>query len=158
MHIAFLVGYDKHKFSNDLRIKNPEGIALSEIESMELALNNGQAFPVAFREYLFIGGKFDSIGLSSGIHPGYTIKYGAILAKRGFNMDRPFFIFDVFEEAICMFIYLDDGDDPSVWLCSVDEEYDQEDGAYVWENPRGQTFSGIIDDMVYRALNGLSPR
>jgi hypothetical protein len=55
-----------------------------------------------------------------------------------------------------MFIYLDEGDNPTVWFCSVDKDYDSEDGKSIWQLP-DPNFSALIDDLVNKALNGLTP-
>jgi hypothetical protein len=68
MNISLLKCYDLNKTSlSQYRLQNPEGMSLAEILDLENTLNKGVAFPKAFREYLFIGGKFNSIGLNDGL-------------------------------------------------------------------------------------------
>lgn len=56
-----------------------------------------------------------------------------------------------------MFIYLDEGDDPFVWNCSVDEDYDSEKGEAIWKTTHNDQFSILVNRLVERALKRLTP-
>jgi len=159
MTIDYLINYDTNKNNNSLRRKNPEGKSLSEIEELEQLYNNGIMFPKAFREYIYIGGKYNSIGLDDGLDGnfiGLMEYYGKRMQKRSIQLDRPYIIFDNFEGESFMFIYLDEGDDPQPWNVSVDEAYDTDEGEIIWKVPY-PSFSDLINTLVQRALEGLQP-
>ena len=101
-----------------------EGLSEDRIIEIEAAVNDGKKLPRALREYLFIGGKWDIIGVDGPIN-GWWDKfqgYKKQLASRGSLPSRPIFIFNVFEEEAATFIYLDEGDDPRPWNISLNDE------------------------------------
>lgn len=160
MEISILKKYNNNKTNIDkYRLQNPEGKTVEDIEELEQLFNQGNPFPKAFREYLFIGGKFNSLGIQDGtdgnikgLHEFYKEK----MKQRGVSIERPFLIFDNFEGESFMFIYLDEGNDPQPWNFSVNEDYDDEDNGYLWKTPFG-SFSEMIDYLVNNALKGLQP-
>lgn len=139
---------------------NPRGQTMAEIEVLEQELNNGEQFPKAFREYLYIGGKYDAIGFEGpveGVFDKMTKGYKTLFNKnRSIKIQRPIVIFDVFEDEGFMFIYLDEGDDPQPWNSSLLEDYDSEDGEMIWKVPH-PTFSDMVNTLVGRALDGQVP-
>lgn len=82
MNIALLKSYElsKDKISKNKKLL-PEGMSIAEIEGLETALNGGTPFPKAFREYLYIGGKFNSIGFEDGL--GDFIALNKYYKKKG---------------------------------------------------------------------------
>lgn len=55
-----------------------------------------------------------------------------------------------------MFFFLDEAtDDPVLWNCSVNEDYDSDDGKAIWKVPH-PNFSTIVNDAVKAALGGYS--
>ncbi len=159
MDITILRKYDLNKNNLNLhRLQNPEGMSMTEIQDLETALNHGNPFPKAFREYLYIGGKYNALGFNTGLgdFKGMDTYYKKKVKARGLKIDRPYLIIDSFEGYIFMFIYLDEGDNPTVWFCSIDEDYDSEDGKSIWKLP-DPNFSALVDDLVNKALKGLTP-
>jgi len=156
MKIELLTYYNdnKDKFKHR-KYKKIEPCSLEEIELLESQINNGTPFPKAFREYLYIGGHKNGLPIS---YP-YKAMYPSVstlrekLAKRGVKFDRPFVIIDKHELSYS-FIYLDDGDDPQPWNCSVDKAYDSDDGEIIWKAPF-ENFSKSIKVMTDLAIEGL---
>lgn len=149
---------DKLKDYPSKRRINPEGKTLQEIETLELALNNGEPFPKAFREYLFIGGKNNAIGFNDGTDGAFVemkTYYTKGLKERGVSIDRPFVVFHAFESAFS-FIYLDEGDNPQPWNASTSEAYDTDDDEWLWKTPFS-SFTEIVDHAVDSALKGVGP-
>ncbi len=138
--------------------RNPEGNSIEEILQYENKFNEGENLPKSLKEYLFISGKFCPLGFDvvDGDYIGLREYYDKRLAERGIEMERPFMIFDNFEGDSFMFIYLDEGDDPQPWNCSVHEDYDSEEGEMIWKVPH-PTFSDLVNTLVDRALKGLQP-
>jgi len=158
MEIKYLKTYNENKDSSKFWGRNTKSKTTEEIQELETLFNNGTPFPKAFREFLFIGGNFNAIGLetSTGNYKGLHQYYEEGMAARGLKFNRPFMVFHNFEGAIGMFIYLDEGDDPKVYNCSVSEGYDSDNGEILWKS-NYTTFKELIDDLVNSALNGLQP-
>ncbi|WP_288459480.1 hypothetical protein [uncultured Chryseobacterium sp.] len=159
MNITILKSYDlnKNNVSKSGRFI-PRGMSLAEIQDLETALNEGTPFPKAFREYLYIGGKFNGIGYNDnlGDFVGLNKFYKERIKERGLKIDRPIMFMHNFEGEIGIFFYLDEAtDDPVLWNCSVNEDYDSGDGKAIWKVPHPK-FSTIVDDAVKAAVGGYS--
>lgn len=138
---------------------NPEGMSLEDIENLEQMLNEESSFPKVFREFLFIGGKYDGLGINGPIDGAYdrmTKKGNLLMQERGIQVNRPFIIYHSFEGKVFSFIYLDEGDDPQPWNLSVDKADDTDDGEHIWKTPFA-TFSEKINYLVNSALKGVQP-
>ncbi|MGB0881098.1 MAG: hypothetical protein ACPGTO_11090 [Polaribacter sp.] len=168
MVIEYLKTLDANKSGNKLwKYGDPEGFSISTIEKIEQKINNGNHFPKAFREFLFIAGE-SSGGI--GIGPSYGVDiyaedgetyiqqlnvYKKLLVKKGLNIDRPFIVFKSGESSSFDFIYLDEGDDPRPRFMYLDDNL-MGDDPRICEYPE-KTFSELIDRLVDYALRGLVP-
>ncbi|WP_442264915.1 hypothetical protein ACSIGC_11230 [Tenacibaculum sp. ZS6-P6] len=139
-------------------LRNPEGNSVEEIYEYQKVFNQGLPLPKSLIEYLFISGKFCPLGFDvvEGNYLGLRKYYDKKLEERGVKIERPFMIFDNFEGESFMFVYLDEGDDPQPWNCSVNEDYDSEDNEIIWKVPH-PTFSDLVNALVDRAIKGLQP-
>ena len=135
-----------------------KGLNTDKIQYLESKLNNGEQFPIAFKEYLTIGGDNNGLPLELGInYDAYYLSTTYIkkrLMERGTNINRPIAVFCSYEDCYS-FIYLDEGNNPQPWNCSVSPNYDNDDGKMIWKMPFN-SFKELIDDMVYRAIKGLN--
>ena len=160
MEIEYLKTYNENKdILINFAVAAPEGKTMEEIQELETLFNQGNPFPKAFREFLFIGGRYDAIGINSSIdgnYKGLHQYYEEGMAKRGLKFNRPFMVFHDLEGGCGLFIYLDEGDDPQPYICSVSEGYDSDDDEKIWKSGYS-TFKELIDDLVNSALNGLQP-
>lgn len=161
MEIKILKKYAEN--INDLKnfsVSEDKGISMERIIELENILNQGKPFPLVFREYLYLGGDFDTIGFNGpidGLYDKMTKGYRLRLKeRRNINLDRPIIVFDSFEGESFMFIYLDEGDDPQPWNASLDKAYDTDEGKKIWKVPH-PSFSDLVNTLVDRALNGLQP-
>jgi restriction endonuclease S subunit len=138
------------------RFGPPRGLSETDIVQMEQEMNNGKTFPKAYREFLFLGGEFSTIQLNHyGKHtPKGTEKFRQGLKKRKINMVRPFAMISVLDGECGTFIYLDEGDNPKPYNCSIDKAYDSDDDEIIWDSPFN-TFSQMIDEHIYLAENNL---
>ena len=95
------------------------GMSTSEIEAMEQTYNNSKAFPVAFREFLFLGGKYDNTGTNDAKFDYLQDGAKKSLADTGNVIDRPFFAFKHLDDCSqFLFFYLDETDaDPEIYNC-----------------------------------------
>jgi len=138
-------------------IQPPEGMTEAEIEALELEMNNGNKFPKAFREYLYIGGKWSCLSMNDGNYHGKTKMLKHYMKRRGITFERPIVAFNVGMDSLDFsFIYLDEDDNPQPYNCSSDISYDSDEGEIVWKTPQ-KTFSELIDLYVYLAIRNLAP-
>jgi len=159
MDITLLKSYDlnKNNLSKSGRF-NARGMSMNEIQDLETALNGGNPFPKTFREYLYIGGKFNGIGYNDGLGDFVRLNkfYQERMKAKGLQIDRPIMFIHNFEGEIGIFFYLDEAtDDPVLWNCSVNEDYDSDDGKAIWKVPH-PNFSTIVNDAVKAVLGGYS--
>lgn len=147
-----------------------EGLSESRITEIETAVNNGDAFPKALREFLYIGGLWNNIGVGGPVN-GWWDKfqgYKKQLVSRGNLPSRPIFIFSSFEEVVASFIYLDEGDDPRPWNIALSDSgidyevtYDDEGNEIsfttneIWRMGDYLTFSEMINTKADLASRGL---
>ncbi len=69
------------------------------------------------------------------------------MKERGIEITRPFIIFDELDGETFSFIYLDEGDNPQPWNCSVDEAYDSDEGEQIYKMI-SKSFSQYIEKRV----------
>jgi len=173
MQIEYLKSYDANKSNYKLDSdKNPVGKTIAQIEALEAEFNQGNPFPKAFREYLFIGGDYNAISFndSKGNFKAEHDSFDHDIRKRGIEIKRPYMVFTGNDDGtIASFIYLDEGDDPQPWNGSIKESYDNEiwnddpdpdkweiiKTEAIWKMPF-KSFSELIDKAVYLALNKLT--
>lgn len=161
MEIKFLKKYkeytDLKKGPKIARLGPPEGFSNEEIEKIEKDLNDGNSLPQAYKEFLFIGGKFNSIQLDD--YKENYLKaveyYKEKAAKRGVIISRPIAIIDNLDGALFSFIYLDEGDNPQPWSLSTSKGYDTDEGEILYKMPF-KTFKDLVEKLVYLSENGLS--
>ncbi len=124
--------------------------SIEKIREMELALlGEGKQFPKAFREYLFLMGNYAPLDI--GISDEWLVKGSIVikedLKKRGKEITRPIVIISSLDGRCYGIIYLDEGDDPQPWNCSINKAYDSDDGEIIWKMPFSK-FSEMINDSV----------
>lgn len=170
MDIEYLKTYFENR--NNLKGSNAKGMTLAEIETLELEMNKGKPFPKALREFLFIGGLSNKLGLNTPTNYRATHDYfDKEIRKRGVDITQPYFVLDNDNDGkTYTIIYLNEGDNPQPWNASINEGYDND----IWEdedeNPENwkliememiwkmpySSFSEFIDKAVYLAVNRLS--
>ena len=95
-------------------------LTITQIEALEQTYNEGNKFPQAFREYLFLAGDFNNFtfdDLGEGLDELQKIAYNE-LNRTGQAVNRPFFAFDVYNSQYSV-IFLDETkEDPEVFLVS----------------------------------------
>ncbi|PVV54902.1 hypothetical protein [Chryseobacterium sp. HMWF035] len=96
MDIIYLKKYEQFKQNGIGLLYNtygpPIGLSEAEIVQMELKMNNSLPFLKAYREFLFLGGKFSTIQLNhyGKNTPKRTDFFRKGLKKRKINIVRPF--------------------------------------------------------------------
>jgi hypothetical protein len=134
-----------------------EPISLQEIQQLEQLYNNGNPFPAALKELLYLAGAFC-----------YVMDYGVtdtqkelqeevrrIMVIENHEILRPFYVVDVYQGNQFCFIYLDEGDDPQVY-----------EGLYGgggvnfpdWIHPlTPKSLSALVNHKIERLKEGRSP-
>lgn len=138
------------RFEKIQRIRgwDTEGMSMTEITDLEALYNGGNPFPKVYREYLYIGGKMNGIGLDEA--HGYEWLYNKsreMLTEHDQEINRPFFVIDQLDACEQFgFFYLDENvDDPIVYNCMPPYV---EDGFPLIE-PYGQyQFSKVLDALI----------
>ena len=160
MHIEYLqilVDNPKIKVPNYDAWRYNEPIDITEIEVLERIYNNGLPFPKALRELLFIAGKrcyvldyglFDSQDEMQQGARRWLTAYG-----RNFNIERPFFVIDVYNAGgQFLFVYLDEeSESPMVYEALLSESEEP------WIKRLGWNLSPFIRRLTNDLLNGYNP-
>jgi hypothetical protein len=147
-----------------------KGLTEERIAEIEQTLNNGMVFPAALREFLFLGGASNNIGLDCPLYgqwERFNLGTKKIIDNLGLLPLRPVFLYERWEEVVS-FIYLDEGDDPQPWNLALDEDYYydvierdasgniiSEKELKVWKQPY-KTFSEMINTTASRIARGLT--
>lgn len=95
-----------------------EGMTIEEIIALEK--NSGGKFPLAFKEFLLIGGRYDNTGTNNFDFVKLQKLAHENLAYTGNKIERPFFVFNGIDAcSVFDFIYLDEVEDnPQVYVAS----------------------------------------
>lgn len=126
---------------------NPmEGIA-----ALEKEYNNGRAFPLAYREYLFLAGDFCHVRVTYiGSARKENEKMREDLKRTGKTIPRPFFVFETAHGS--HIFYLDeDTDDPRMHWLEIDIEHDDPNGNHTYSleiEPKDFTLTELINHRI----------
>ncbi len=126
-----------------------EPMTITEIEALEQIYNEGNKFPQAFREYLFLAGNFNNFtfdDLGEGLDGLQKMAYEELDSTEQ-KVDRPFFAFDVYNSQYSV-IFLDETkEDPEVFLISP---YLAKEGSQPLIKPTNWIFSKLVAEGVRR--------
>ena len=139
-------------------VKRLEPISLDEIVRLESAYNNGNMFPTALRELLYLAGSYCYV-LDFGI---YDTQFDMQVAVRSWLTDhnkaisRPFFAIDVYNAYDqFLFIYLDEGvDDPMVFQAVL---YNKSNDETQFSYSLNTQLSKYIEGGISMLLSGYNP-
>lgn len=129
------------------------GFTIEKINEIEVNFNNGNMFPEAFREFLFLAGDFNNFGfddIDGIIELQDYINEELEVTKQ--VVDRPFFAFDVYDSQYSV-IFLDENKlDPDVYLISpflAAEELKE------LIKPNEWVFSKLVNESIRRVKNNI---
>jgi len=121
MEIQYLTYLRDNPFGNpgSLSDKDPiEPMSLEEIEILEALYNNGNPFPKALKELLFLAGNSCYV-LDKGIYPTQEKMQQFVrnrLIRAGKTISRPFYTIDIYNgPEQCIFVYLDESENPQTY-------------------------------------------
>lgn len=153
MEIKFL----KHLQANPSRdgVQN-KPISIEEITQLEQLYNNGKFFPKVLRELLFLAGNY-CITLDTGIFPTQQELQEFVreeLSDYGKIFTRPFFAVEIYSGDWCLFIYLDEGDNPNLYCVYYDDE-----AAGLSEpfKKMDHTIKSLINSRIQRIKENMNP-
>ena len=116
MNIKYLNIIRQHPtFNNGLFTDTCQGFSEAEIRRLEIKYNNGNAFPLVVKEFLYLAGKenyfFDANGGAEHFHDGVLSE----MSRMGLTFNRPILITSNYGVGNGFeFVYLDEADDPIV--------------------------------------------
>ena len=105
--------------------------SMDEILQLETTYNNGNPFPKVLRELLYLAGEYCYCLQYNAVDPDFIEPTQAYMQESirnyeipnmGLNFIRPFYIIDSIYVGNFRFVYLDEGDDPTVH--NIDERDD----------------------------------
>lgn len=156
MHTKYLLNLKNlNHFLPDKYFPN-ESISLEEISQLEQAYNNGNAFPKVLQEYLSIAGKYCPV-TDKGIFTTQQELQEFVREELSYNgkiFTRPFFAVEIYSGDWCLFIYLDEGDNPN--LCCV--YYDDESAGFSEPLKKmDHTITSLINSRIQRIKENMNP-
>ena len=132
-----------------------EGFNENEIKNLETIFNKRKEFPIAFREFLFLAGKYNNFAfddLGEGLNELQNIAKEELQMTRQ-KVDRPFFAFDVYDSQYSV-IFLDETEeDPKVYIINP---YGAKEGSEPLIKPNGWIFSELVNENIRRVKNNIA--
>lgn len=130
-----------------------EGLENSQIEMLEEKMNKGEKFPLAFREYLFLGGKKGGTGVVDNDFEELRADCQEDLNRFSYKMERPYFVFDNYDSQYSIFFLDEVDEDPKLYIL---DPYGKNRGEFDLIRPSFiSTFSKLIDEAIYRIKNNI---
>lgn len=154
MKITFLKDLKKNPKDLDSNSRINRSIPETEITQLEALYNNGNPFPKALKELLYLAGDYCYL-LDYGLADNQQELQEFVLENLGeYNkvISRPFYVIDVYNSSDqFLFVYLDEGDDPIVYEAHYFYDSDP------WITHVSDNLSEYIIYMVRRVKEGGSP-
>ncbi|AZB10496.1 hypothetical protein EG344_17495 [Chryseobacterium sp. G0162] len=133
-----------------------EPLSLSEIQQLEAIYNNGNIFPKALRELLFLAGKRCYVLTYNIFENQHELQEEPRLWLQENNkiINRPFYVIEArnIEESF-LFVYLDEGDDPVVRQAYL---FDRSDMQFI-SSLLGKKLSQLIKYRIDIKKEGYNP-
>ena len=130
------------------------GLSEEKITALETKFNNGDVFPKAFREYLFLAGEWGGTGVVYNDWDELRSDCDADLKHWSNTIDRPFFVFDRLDSQYSIFFLDEDSEDPECHILNA--SWDEQDSEPLLKKMYTGTFSGLIQEAVNRIKNDVS--
>ncbi|MCT4664216.1 MAG: hypothetical protein N4A45_03155 [Flavobacteriales bacterium] len=130
-----------------------KGINLSQIQELETKYNNGNKFPKAFREYLFLAGIMGNTGVVDEDFDDLFEDCEEDMETWGNKLERPFFVFDRLDSQYSIFFLDEQNEDPDVYIFNA--SWDSEDSDPLLKKSFTGTFSNLINEAIYRIKNDI---
>ncbi len=134
----------------------PKGLTLNQIEQLEITYNNGNHFPLALREYLFVaGGDSPVVEINASNLDELQQRVRGYLVEYSQQINRPFFAFENWNGCeYFLFVYGDDtAEDPIIWTAYLEPD----DRTPNFLSTYGTTLTEYVNEKVSWVKRGLSP-
>lgn len=159
MTIEYLQSLRDNPNASGYRFTN-EAIELSEIEQLEAQHNNGNPFPKALRELLYLAGEycyiFDYGWTTEGMTSQASMQqdvHDAIIRRNPPPLPRPYYVIETRDAGThFQFVFLDEGDKPYVYNGSTRLLPIATPTYYM---NTGKTLKEFVDNSVDRQSRGL---
>ena len=157
MEIQYLKKLQNNPYENPSDLQNSfiiKGITLNEIQQLELLYNSGNPFPIVLKELLFLAGSYCYV-CDYGINETQQKLQEWVREDMTDNtriISRPFYAFDVYGGDQFLFIYLDEGDNPTIY-----EANPWTDGENWIKHLDNLTIKSLVDDGIERVKRGENP-
>ena len=157
MEIQYLKKLQNNPYENPSDLQNSfiiKGITLNEIQQLELLYNSGNPFPIVLKELLFLAGS-NCYVCDYGINETQQKLQEWVRDDMSDNtriISRPFYAFDVYGGDQFLFIYLDEGDNPTIY-----EANPWTDGENWIKHLDNLTIKSLVDDGIERVKRGENP-
>ncbi|WP_143032759.1 hypothetical protein [Tenacibaculum sp. MAR_2010_89] len=131
-----------------------KGLEIETVIEIRKLFNEGKKFPLAFEEYLSIGGESEATGMVFEWDDFEQLREDCeeSLEYTGYKMDRPYFVFDQLDAIYSIFFLDEDKEDPNVYILDPSGAYE---GNEPFLKDVKYTFSKMINDAIYRKLNNI---
>ncbi|SDI48635.1 SMI1 / KNR4 family (SUKH-1) [Chryseobacterium taeanense] len=130
------------------------GISEQEIEKLEQKFNI--QFPKAYKEFLFLGGKYQNCIDDWDTDYLYLDWKQENLHESMSNVNlvlSPIFVFAAYDTDQCLFFFLNEGENPSVYIYAEEKFHKNNNGEYVYYKKLFNSFSDCIDKSIDEALS-----
>ena len=157
MEIQYLAKLKDNPSKNPNSVEHPwtiQPITLTEITQLEALYNNGQLFPKALRELLYLAGNYCYV-LSMGScdtqqQMQELVRNQIDIANK--EITSPFMVIDIYNESDqFLFIYLNGSDNPTVYEA---EYYETNEN---WIELIADSLSGYIEILIQKVKEGRNP-
>ncbi|TFF33771.1 hypothetical protein [Mucilaginibacter psychrotolerans] len=147
------------KDNPNLSLFENKGISLQEITLLESVYNNGNPFPTALREMLFLAGEFCAVFDFGLEETQQEMQEAARSPMPKYNREilRPFYVVDVYNAGSqFLFVYLDENQfDPIIYEAVLHERHND---STPWIHALlDRTLSQFIDSRLERLKRGENP-
>lgn len=161
MEIEYLNSLKENLKPRSVKSKS-RGLSVERIVELENEINNGNNFPKAYREFLYLAGDYNPIGLDyafEGLKNGEDIPAIKRVAeiemnKNRLSIKRPYVILHYYNDDDFIFIYLDEGDNPQPYAMVLNPLKGMD---HTFPIKGDDSLSSFVDGLVDRALKGLQP-
>ncbi|THD32923.1 SMI1/KNR4 family protein [uncultured Flavobacterium sp.] len=150
MEIEYLI-----KMKNTPKIKYIANRGLSEEKIEQVESKMGIKFPKAFKEFLYLGGDYEEIinDWNRGFDNLELIQEEAeeSFVRVGLGLTN-FFAFAEYARDQFIFFFLDEGENPPVYMFAEEKFHKNDQGEYVYYKKTDTSFSECIDSFISSAL------
>lgn len=129
-----------------------EGLSEEKIIALEAKYNDGNSFPIAFREYLSIAGIVSGTGVVDNDFDDLYERLEEHIGWTGYKIERPFMAFDKLDGQFTIFFLDEEKEDPD---CYIFYPSGKKEGHSPLLWPCELTFSELVNEAIRRKKNNI---